>query len=45
MPSSEMFWTIMSTLMCAVDSGMNTAAATPGLSATRRSEIWASSLE
>ena len=44
-PSSEMFWTIMSTLMPASASGPKTAAATPGLSSTPRSVILASSLE
>ena len=44
LPSSEMFWTIMSTLMLASASGPKMPAATPGRSATRRSEIWASSL-
>ena len=43
-PSSEMFCTIMSTLTWASANGPKTAAATPGLSATRRREIWASSL-
>ena len=44
-PSAETFCTIMSTLMLASASGPKIAAATPGLSATRRIEICASSLE
>ena len=42
--SSETTWMIMSTLMLASASGTKIAAATPGLSATRRSVICASSL-
>ena len=38
-PSSEMFWTIMSTLIWDSASGPKIAAETPGRSATRRSEI------
>ena len=44
-PSAETFCTIMSTLMLASASGPKIAAATPGLSCTRRIEICASSLE
>ena len=43
--SSETTWMIMSTLMLASASGPKIAAATPGLSATRRSVICASSRE
>ncbi len=44
-PSAETFCTIMSTLILASASGPKIAAATPGLSCTRRIEICASSLE
>src|SRR6266511_2807223 len=44
-PSPDTFCTIMSTLMLASASGPKMAAATPGLSWTRRMEICASSLE
>ena len=39
-PSGETFWTIMSTLILASASGPKIAAAMPGLSSTRRMEIW-----
>jgi hypothetical protein len=42
-PASEMFWTIMSTLTPASDSGPKIAAAIPGRSSTSRSVIFASS--
>ena len=44
LPSEEVFCTIMSTLMLASASGPKMLAATPGLSATLRREIFASSL-
>ncbi len=44
-PSPETFCTIMSTLILASASGPKIAAATPGLSCTRRIEICASSFE
>jgi hypothetical protein len=43
--SSDTTWMIMSTLMLASASGPKMVAATPGLSATRRRVIWASSRE
>ena len=43
--SPDTTWMIMSTLMLASASGMKIAAATPGLSATSRKVIWASSFE
>ena len=43
LPSSETFWTIMSTLMPASASGEKIEAATPGRSGTRTSVILASS--
>ena len=42
-PSSEMFWTIISTFTPASDSGPKIAAAIPGRSATEISVIFASS--
>jgi len=44
-PSLDTVCTIMSTLTLASASGPKIAAATPGLSCKRRSEIWASSFE